>query len=228
VRAHEILGIGGVAGNGQEELLAALSGERAASGIIWLNGRDVIDLGINARRGLGLLAGPEERLGHAAAPDMSLAQNAFLTARTRQRLTSQGFIRHDSATHYAGAVIREFDVRTSGPDQAARALSGGNLQKFVIGREILQKPRLLVVNQPTWGVDAAAAAHIRDALRALADAGSGVVVISQDLDELMEISNTIAILSGGRLSQPAPSGQLSVEAIGRKMEGEMEAQHVQA
>lgn len=229
VRAHEILGIGGVAGNGQEELLAALSGERVASeGIIWLNGRDVIDLGVNERRNLGLLTAPEERLGHAAAPNMSLAENAFLTARTRQRLDNQGFIQRDSTRHFADAVIRDFDVRTTGAAQPARALSGGNLQKFVIGREIMQKPRLLVVNQPTWGVDAAAAAHIRDALRALADDGAGVLVISQDLDELMELANGVAILSGGRLSEPEPIAKVTIESIGRKMEGDMEAARVQA
>lgn len=229
VRAHEILGIGGVAGSGQEELLSALSGERRATdGIIWLNGRDVIDLTVNERRDLGLLTAPEERLGHAAAPDMSLADNAFLTARTRERLDNQGFVRHDSTGHFADAVIKGFDVRTTGAGQVARALSGGNLQKFVIGREILQKPRILAVNQPTWGVDAAAAARIRDALRELADAGAGVLVISQDLDEIMELANSVAILSNGHLSKPRPVASMTIEAIGRMMEGEMESNDVQA
>lgn len=220
LREGEILGIGGVAGNGQEELLAALSGERRPElAILWLNGRDMIDLAPNARRKLGLLTAPEERLGHSAAPEMSLSENAFLTARSRQRLDLNGFIKHDSTQNFARAVIKQFDVRTTGPEQPARALSGGNLQKFVIGREVMQNPIVLIVNQPTWGVDAAAASAIRDALRDLADKGAGVLVISQDLDELMEISDTIAILAEGRLSRARPADRLTIEAIGKMMEG---------
>ena len=102
-------------------------------------------------------------------------------------------------------IIQSFDVRTPGPDSAARSLSGGNLQKFVIGREVLQRPEVLVVNQPTWGVDAAAAASIRQALLDLAAGGTAVIAISQDLDELMEISDRFAALNEGRLSQPQPT-----------------------
>ena len=96
-------------------------------------------------------------------------------------------------------------MRTPGPGTAARSLSGGNLQKFVIGREILQAPEVLVVNQPTWGVDAAAAAAIRQALLDLAAEGAAVIVVSQDLDELMEVSDRFAALNGGRLSPPLPA-----------------------
>lgn len=229
LRASEILGVGGVAGNGQEELVAALSGERIPQeGIIWLMGRDIIELPPNERRKQGVLSAPEERLGHAAAPDMSLTENALLTARIRQRLDLNGFIKFDSTENFAKAVIREFDVRTTGPDQAARALSGGNLQKFVIGREVMQRPKVLVVNQPTWGVDAAAASAIRDAIRALADEGSAVLVVSQDLDELMELSDSISILSDGRMSAPKPVGSMTIEIIGQMMEGKMGLQRVQA
>ena len=229
VRTSEIVGIGGIAGNGQEELLAALSGERRAQeGIIWLDGRDIITLSVEARRKAGLLTAPEERLGHAAAPALSLTENAYLTAGTRERLDVAGFIAKESTVNFARAIIKAFDVRTTGPEQPARALSGGNLQKFVIGREILQSPKVLVVNQPTWGVDAAAAATIRGALRDLADKGAGIVVVSQDLDELMEISDTLAILADGRLSKPAPAARLSVAAIGQMMEGEMGATRVEA
>ena len=229
IRASEILGIGGVAGNGQEELVSALCGERAAQqGIIWLEGRDVITLDANQRRKAGLLTAPEERLGHAAAPDMSLTENALLSARVRERLDLHGFLKLDSTENFARAIINKFDVRTTGPDQAARSLSGGNLQKFVIGREVMQRPRVLVVNQPTWGVDAAAAAAIRESLRDLADEGSAILVVSQDLDELMELADTIAILADGRLSEPAPIGSVSIEAIGEMMEGKMEAARVQA
>jgi general nucleoside transport system ATP-binding protein len=220
VLSGEILGIGGVAGNGQDELLAALSGERPApSGSILLRRRDISRLRPNARRALGLLAAPEERLGHAAAPEMSLTENALLTGDVRERLSSRGFIRWGKARDFATRVIDAFDVRTPGPETAAGALSGGNLQKFVIGREILQKPDVFVVNQPTWGVDASAAAAIRQALLDLAQTGAGVVVISQDLDELMEIADHFTALNEGRIAPIRPASGLTIEEIGLMMGG---------
>ena len=220
VHAGEILGIGGVAGNGQDELLAILSGEwHCLPESVLFKGRDLSGMGPNARRGLGVLAAPEERLGHAAAPDMSLTENAMLTAADRQGLVSRGMLDWNRARDFAERVIGTFDVRTTGPANAARSLSGGNLQKFVIGREILQAPDVLVVNQPTWGVDAAAAAAIRQALLDLAKNGAGIVVISQDLDELMEISDRFAALNEGRLSAPQPTRNLDVEQIGLMLGG---------
>ncbi len=216
----EVLGIGGVAGNGQDELLAALAGEALSSpGSITLKNEDVSRKGPNARRRLGLSSGPEERLGHAAAPDMTLIENAALTGADRQKLVSGGFLNWGAAKDFAARVIIGFDVRTPGPDVAARSLSGGNLQKFVIGREISQKPDVLVINQPTWGVDAAAAASIRQALLDLAASGTAVLCISQDLDELMEISNRFGALNEGRLSVLHPTSELSVEDIGLMMGG---------
>ncbi|WP_118137210.1 ABC transporter ATP-binding protein [Oceanicella sp. SM1341] len=216
----EILGIGGVAGNGQEELQAALSGERrVAPGMIRLRGQEIGALGPNRRRALGLCTAPEERLGHAAAPEMTLTENALLTGLTRERLANGGFVKWRATASFAEAIVRRFDVRTPGVDHAARALSGGNLQKFVVGREVLQKPDVLVVNQPTWGVDAAAAAAIRAALVTLAAGGAAVIVISQDLDELMEISDRLAVLAGGRLSAPRPAASLGIDEIGLMMGG---------
>ncbi|SMX50772.1 ABC transporter ATP-binding protein [Maliponia aquimaris] len=229
VRAGEVLGIGGVAGNGQDELLAALSGERhAPAGSVWLDGQDISRAGPVARRGLGVLSGPEERLGHAAAPDMSLIENGVLTAARREGMLTRGFISWGKARRFAEDVIGLFDVRTPGPGTAARALSGGNLQKFVVGREILQNPRVLVLNQPTWGVDAAAAAFIRQSVLDLAAKGSAVVVISQDLDELMEISDRFGALNEGRLSPTRPTAELDIEQIGLMMGGahDMEVAHV--
>ena len=220
VRAGEVLGIGGVAGNGQDELLAALSGEsRVEPDAIRLKGADVGQLGPNARRRLGLLCAPEERLGHAAAPDMSLTENAILTGVIREDLATRGFLRWGAAQGFARRIVERFDVRTPGVGHAARSLSGGNLQKFVIGREVLQRPGVLVVNQPTWGVDASAAAAIRQALLDLASTGTAVICISQDLDELMEISDQFAALNEGRLSAPRPARGLSIEEIGLMMGG---------
>jgi simple sugar transport system ATP-binding protein len=229
VRAGEILGIGGVAGNGQDELLAALSGETlSAPGMVHFEGQDVGALSPTPRRALGILSAPEERLGHAAAPDMSLTENAMLTAAARENLESNGMLNWGKARGFAEKIIETFDVRTPGPGNAARSLSGGNLQKFVIGREVLQRPDLLVVNQPTWGVDASAAAAIRQALLDLAENGTALVVISQDLDELMEISDRFAALNEGRLSEPRPAQGLTVDEIGLMMGGAhgMEVAHV--
>ena len=229
VRAGEVLGIGGVAGNGQDELLSALSGETAAARhAVKIRGEEIGHLGPNQRREIAVLAAPEERLGHAAAPGMSLTENALLTGAIRQGLTQNGFLKWADTRAFANLIIREFDVRTPGPENAAQSLSGGNLQKFVIGREVLQRPEVLVVNQPTWGVDASAAAAIRQSILDLAEAGAAIVVISQDLDELMEISDRFAALNEGRLSTPRPARGLSMEEIGLMMGGahDMEVAHV--
>ena len=214
------MGIGGVAGNGQDELLACLSGEiTTAADAIQLNGISLGHLPPNKRRALGVLAAPEERLGHAAAPDMSLTENAILTAMTRQSLSKFGFLDWPRAEAFAEQVINQFDVRTPGPKSAARSLSGGNLQKFVIGREVLQDPSVLIVNQPTWGVDAAAAADVRQALLDLASKGAAVIVISQDLDELIEISTSFTALNAGYLSAVRPMAGLSLDQIGLLLGG---------
>ncbi|PWJ21946.1 ABC transporter ATP-binding protein [Jannaschia seohaensis] len=229
LRAGEVLGIGGVAGNGQDELLGALSGERlSVPGSVTLGGTDLSRAGPTARRAAGLLTGPEERLGHAAAPDMTLVENAALTGAARKGMLRRGFLDWGRARLFAQDVIDAFDVRTPGTHVAARALSGGNLQKFVIGREVLQEPKVLVVNQPTWGVDAAAASAIRQALLDLAAGGAGVIVISQDLDELLQISDRFAALNEGRLGAPVPTADLTVERIGLMLGGahDMEVAHV--
>ncbi|PIE15865.1 MAG: ABC transporter [Rhodobacterales bacterium] len=220
VRAGEILGIGGVAGNGQEELLSVISGETtAAAQTAKFNGTPIGNLGPNARRQIRVLSAPEERLGHAAAPDMSLTENALLTAAEQQNLLKRGFVDWSKTRKFAENVIQEFDVRTPGAGTAARALSGGNLQKYVIGREVLQKPQVLIVNQPTWGVDASAAAQIRQSLLDLAKNGTAVVVISQDLEELMEISDNFCALNEGRLSPPHPTKGITLEQIGLMLGG---------
>ncbi len=229
VRKGEVMGIGGVAGNGQDELLGVLSGEvRTTNDAIKFNGQPIGKLGPTARRKLGVLTAPEERLGHAAAPDMSLTENALLTGSVREGLERNGFLKWSETKGFAEKIIQAFDVRTPGPENAARSLSGGNLQKFVIGREVLQNPDVLVVNQPTWGVDAAAAAAIRQAILDLAAKGTAVICISQDLDELMEISDSFAALNEGRLSAPRETTGLTVDEIGLMMGGAhgMEVAHV--
>jgi len=220
-QAGEILGIAGVAGNGQAELLMALSGEHLAGqpDAIRLDGRPIGLANAGARRAAGLACVPEERNGHAAVPDFSLAENVVLTARHRLPLAPSGLIRQGPVEAYAKDVIARFDVRTTGPTALAGSLSGGNLQKFIMGREIGQRPDVLVVAQPTWGVDAGAAAAIRQALVDLAAQGSAIVVISQDLDELLELSDRLCVINEGRLSQARPVAGLKLEEIGLLMGG---------
>ena len=220
VAKGEVLGIAGVAGNGQDELLLALSGELlAAPEAVRIDGAPVGQAGPTQRRALGLVSAPEERLGHAAAPDMSLVENALLSGALRQGLTRRGFIDWAKTEAFAEGIIKDFDVRTPGTQVAARALSGGNLQKFVVGRELSQTPSVIVINQPTWGVDAAAAASIRLAILDRAAGGAAVVVISQDLDELLEIADSFAALNEGRLTPPRPVTGLTVDEIGLMMGG---------
>ena len=183
VRAGEILGIGGVAGNGQVELMEALIGECiTAAGSIRIDGEAVGTMGPTARRERGMCSVPEERLGHGAVPDMSLWENTILSARTRKGMENNGFLNLQIAQDFADQVVAKFNVKTAGIGHAAKSLSGGNLQKFIVGREILQAPTVLVIMQPTWGVDAAAAADIHRALQDMAAGGAAILVISQDLE----------------------------------------------
>ena len=220
VRGGEIVGIAGVSGNGQKELMAALSGERTvrSDGAIVLNGLPVGRAGAALRRALGLAFVPEERLGRGAVPEMSLSDNALLTAH-RQELTRRGFIRFDAARAYGAAIIHRFKVKAPGPDAAARSLSGGNLQKYIVGREILQGPRVLVAAQPTWGVDVGASAQIRQALVDLRDQGVAVLVVSEELDELFEICDRICVMARGRISPAKPARETNAEEIGLLMGG---------
>lgn len=220
VRAGEIVGLAGVAGNGQDELLKALNGESISdAGSIKIGERAAGNLGPNARRKIGLVSVPEKRLGHGAVPGMSLVDNALLTADDRMGLSQYGWIDYAKTTEYAKSVMAEFDVRTAGEHVAAGSLSGGNLQKFIVGRELMQSPELVVISQPTWGVDAGAAQSIRAALRALANEGAAILVISQDLDELMEISDQIGAICAGEVSQLYPIDQIDNEKVGLLMAG---------
>jgi simple sugar transport system ATP-binding protein len=219
VRRGEIVGIAGISGNGQHELLAALAGERRSRrDAIVLEGEPVGNLGAGARRARGLGYVPEERLGCGAVPELSLADNALLTARA-QGLVRRGMIRSNAAAAYARATIAAFDVKADGPGALAETLSGGNLQKFILGREIRQAPKLLIAAQPTWGVDVGATLEIRQALIDLRDAGAAVLVVSEELDELFDICDRIAVISRGRLSDATPVRETDAASIGMLMAG---------
>jgi ABC-type uncharacterized transport system ATPase subunit len=220
VRGGEIFGIAGVAGNGQDELFAALSGESlVGKDAVVIDGHPAGNLSINERRRLGAAFVPEERLGHATAPRMLLSDNALLTGHAASGMVEHGLVRRTATLAAVDRATAAFDVRKGKRDPEARSLSGGNLQKFVVGREILREPGVLVVSQPTWGVDAGAAATIRQTLIDLAARGSAVLVISQDLDELQEISDRIAVMFAGRMSPPLDAAAADRETLGMLMGG---------
>ena len=219
VRAGEVVGIAGVSGNGQGELLQCLSGEdrRAPAGSISVAGQDASRMSPGRRRTLGLHFVPEERLGRGAVPTLSLSQNLLLTR--RDAIGAGGWIRVGALRAQAEDIITRYKVKANGPDAAAKSLSGGNLQKFIVGREIEAKPRLLIVSQPTWGVDVGASAQIRGEILALRDAGCAVLVVSEELDELFEISDRLHVIAKGRLSPSLDRADATVERIGEWMSG---------
>jgi simple sugar transport system ATP-binding protein len=226
VHAGEVLAIAGVAGNGQGELFDALSGEYpvATDDIVRIADKPVGTRGINARRLMGAGFVPEERHGHAAVSALSLSDNLILARSQSDRRVFLGggvlgLIRQDAVRSATRRIAQAMDVRKSGDNPPAGSLSGGNLQKFIVGRELDRQPTVLVVNQPTWGVDAGAASRIRQALVDLAKSGSAVLVISQDLDEIFEVATEIAVISEGRLSDIYPAAELSREKIGLLMGG---------
>ncbi len=226
VRAGEVVAIAGVAGNGQSELFDVLSGEDKVgdADAIKIRGQSVGGKGITERRLMGCGFVPEERHGHAAVTDLPLTANLVLSRHASDRSTFLsggpiGLINTGAVAIAAKRISEVMDVRKSGEDPAAGSLSGGNLQKFIVGRELDRQPVVLVVNQPTWGVDAGAASRIRQALIDLAKSGSAVVVISQDLDEVFEIASRIAVINEGRLSEPEPAKTMTRERIGLLMGG---------
>ncbi len=217
--AGEILGIAGVSGNGQQALMAVLSGEdpRGAPGSVTLFGHDISRASPMKRRHLGLNSVPEERLGRGAVPTMSLAQNTLLTR--KDAIGPGGWLRMAGVWGMTSELIERFKVRAAGPHAMAKSLSGGNLQKFIMGREIDAEPRVLLVSQPTWGVDVGAAAQIRGELIKLRDAGCAILVVSEELDELFEICDRMMVMAQGRLSPSLATADATVEQLGEWMSG---------
>lgn len=231
VRAGEIVAIAGIAGNGQKELFDALSGEETLEkeDMVIYAGEAAGLMDINERRLLGAAFVPEERLGHGAVPALKLSENVVLTRHgTGEGIAKRGFTRFGRAGKIVDKVTSLFDVRKGVLDPEARSLSGGNLQKFVVGREVQRTPKILVIAQPTWGVDAGAAAVIRQSMIDLSRKGSAIVAISQDLDEIFEIADRIAVISRGQLSKAEDADTLTPEKVGLLMAGGAEKKGVAA
>ena len=228
VRAGEILGIAGIAGNGQSELMDALTGEWRpsypnAGNMIQLGADDITKLSPAGRRRAGLAFVPEERNGHAAVPSMTLSENTLLTGYDQDNVVRGGMINHDQTLAMARQISKTYDVRQPSDDPLASSLSGGNLQKFVVGREIIKSPDVLIVSQPTWGVDIGAAQFIRTAMAELAKQGSAVIMISQDLEEIFQIAHQITVLNAGQLSATFKTRDITAERIGLLMGESLQA-----
>ena len=220
LRCGQIVGIAGISGNGQQELAALISGEAqcAKPDMISILGQPVGHLGPAKRRALGFSFVPEERLGRGAVPEMSLADNSLLTGH-RQGMLRKGFIRRKVEQAFTDTCIADFDVRTPSPNAEAGALSGGNLQKFILGREIMLSPKVMLVSQPTWGVDIGAATAIRRRLLEMSKQGAAILVISEELEELFEICDVLHVLSKGHLSAPLDASTTTAQDIGTYMIG---------
>jgi simple sugar transport system ATP-binding protein len=218
VHGGEIVGIAGVSGNGQAELISLLSGERLHHNAqaIRINGKPVGRTDPAGRRQLGMAFVPEERLGRGAVPSHALWENAVLTA-YRFGLVRHGLVDRTKASAFARAIVDRFSVKANGPQASAQSLSGGNLQKYIVGREIALQPNLLLVSQPTWGVDVGAAAFIRQTLVDLSRQGAAVLVISEELDELFEICDRLLVICRGEVSAPMIRRQTDREEVGLLM-----------
>ena len=226
VKAGEVVSIAGIAGNGQSELFEVLCGERLAEnpGTVEIRGAKVGRAGINERRAMGSAFVPEERNGHGAVGVLTLSQNVFLSRHTSDAVAFKrggplGLIWWEMIRDAAKRISETMDVRKASEDPPAGSLSGGNLQKFIVGRELDRQPTLMVVNQPSWGVDAGAATRIRQELVNLSRSGSAVLVLSQDLDEILEISDMVAVMFDGTMSDTLTAKQATREKIGLLMSG---------
>lgn len=225
LKAGEILGIAGVAGNGQEELMRLISGEeRSKANSVVLDGVPVGKKGPAERRASGLCVVPEERLGRGAVADLSLEDNALLTAYQSGLVSRNGWLNISRIKQFTQRILSEFNVKAASAQTQAKSLSGGNLQKFILGREILQQPKVLICSHPTWGVDIGAAILIRHALIALRDQGAAVLIVSEDIDELFMICDRLCAICDGRLSPIRKTDQLTINALGQWMAGQFEHQ----
>ncbi|MFK7753032.1 MAG: ABC transporter ATP-binding protein [Sedimentitalea sp.] len=226
LRKGEILGIAGVSGNGQDALTRVLAGEITLPAkdrqSLTLNGTPIGATGPAQRRKNGLHFIPEERLGRGAVPIHTLSENTGLTTH-HGGLVNWGFLSLGKRRTRATETIQDMDVRCGGADATAQSLSGGNLQKFIVGREMALDPVVLIAAQPTWGVDVGAAAAIRQRLLDLRDSGVAVLVVSEELDELFEICDQLQVMFRGRLSPPVPVRETDIEHVGLAMSGDFDA-----
>lgn len=224
VREGEILGIVGVSGNGQAMLGRVLSGlARPDRGTITFQGQDIAGLTPRQAVALGLGRIPEDRHAEGVVGDLAVWENAVLE-RLRD-FAARGFVRRKAARAHAAELIARFDIRGAGPDTRTRLLSGGNMQKLILGRNLAAGPRFLLANQPTRGLDEGAIASVhRELLQARAE-GAAILLISEDLDEAVGLSDRLQAIVKGRLSAPIAAEEADARKLGLMMAGVWEASH---
>jgi simple sugar transport system ATP-binding protein len=233
VNYGEILGIAGIAGNGQTELMEILSGETICDkeDQIFLDGVPIGFEDITKRRKLGIETIPEERTLHATVPNLKINENTFLTyfPKYNQNRSFIGKILNNPENSLVESeqIIKENDVRCPEPNPMASQLSGGNLQKFILGRSLANNPKVAIFSQPTWGVDIGAATTIRQKLLNLSQTGKAVILISQDLEEIFQLSDKIAVLNNGNLSEVLSANDISAANVGLLMGGNSKSQNDQ-
>ena len=221
ISGGEILGIAGIAGNGQYELMEALTGEYLVNDkdTIMFNNKDLSFMKPNERRKHGLSFIPEERIGHATISSFKLSDNFYLTDYINKHSSRFGIVNNQFNKTNAENIVKNYDVRIPYENPTASSLSGGNLQKFIVGREISRAPKLLIASQPTWGVDIGAALEIRKQIINIAENGALVILISQDIDEIFMISDVISVIYDGNLSKQFKKNKISIEQVGLLMGG---------
>jgi ABC-type uncharacterized transport system ATPase subunit len=226
VRAGEILGIIGVSGNGQAALGGLLSGTvRPSHGSLTLDGQDIPRM--NPRDLVDARVGriPEDRHAEGVVGEMAVWENATLERVRAPEFSKLGVVRHGAARAFAADLISRFDIRGAEPDTRTGMLSGGNMQKLILGRSLAKPPRLILANQPTRGLDEGAIAAVHRELLAARGAGAAIVLISEDLDEVLGLADRIQALFRGRLSAPIPASSADARMIGLMMAGSWEAHH---
>jgi simple sugar transport system ATP-binding protein len=220
VREREIVGIAGVAGNGQNGLTGLLSGLlHPSAGAVRLRGEEAGNWDPAAFVARGVARIPEDRERHGVIGEMTLWENLALADRHRPEVQRLGWLRRVAMRARAREIMQAYDVRAPGPDARVQLLSGGNMQKLILGRELARDPAFILADQPTRGLDVGAVADVQRRLLAARARGSAILLISEDLDELLTLADRIAVLHRGRLSTARPTEQLSVQALGLMMGG---------
>jgi ABC-type uncharacterized transport system ATPase subunit len=221
VRPGEIVGIAGVDGNGQRELAEVICGlTPLSSGQVLINGNDASSFAVIKRMTAGLAHVPEDRQRTGLVLDLSIADNLALEVMSAAPVSRRGWLQRKAMRSVAQQLITDYDIRCSGPDQAVRELSGGNQQKVLLAREVTRDPKVLVVSQPTRGLDIGAIEYVHFQLRRLRRQGCAILLISSELDEVLALSDRIATLYAGRLMSMTERANIQLDALGLEMAGQ--------
>jgi simple sugar transport system ATP-binding protein len=220
IHRNEILGIAGVSGNGQRELVEAITGLRkASSGAVRLNGADVTNASARVVASKGIAHIPEERMRFGIVPNLFVYENSVLKQHRSRLFSRVLFLNFGSIRQHASALVRDFSITAPSLDTPVRALSGGNIQKLILGREIRGEPALLVAAHPTYGLDVGATEAIRRQLLERRERGTAVLLVSEDLEEIFELADRVAVLFEGRLMGILKTSEASMEQVGLMMAG---------